>query len=559
MAHGTVDQPTNLQSVPARAPSDGEQQTEAPPRVETAEAERRFRLLSRLRHYIPTLMVMALLAGLGAYGHHSGWKLPSFSALTGNGIAARDDWCEEHAVPESQCVECNPDLLPRGKDYGWCKEHGVHNCPLHNAEVAQLKQTPLVSDADHQRAASGLASAPRPENNPVCKNYLRRIQFVSLEAVKKAGVDVALVDRQPALESIGANGQITYDQTRFASLSSRLPGTVWHVEKNVGDRVRAGEVLALVDAAEVGRAKTELIQALAQEELQKKIVNRLDGLSSQGIVPGRQSQTAQTEYVQARARLLSAQQALGNLGLAVNVEQLRGLPEEKLAERLRLLGLPDGHVQHFSPDETTANLLPVKAPMDGIIVARQVVAGEVVDTSRVLFQLADTSRMWLTLNIPVGDAGKLALGQPVRFQPDGIADEVSGKLVWISTTADQRTRMVAVRAELPNPKGQLRNETFGAGRIVLREAQDAIVVPNEAIHWEGCCHVVFVRDKGFFDKPESPKVFHIRTVRPGARSEKSTEILAGVLPGEVVATKGSDVLRAELLKNSLGEGCVCGG
>ncbi|OHB81608.1 MAG: efflux transporter periplasmic adaptor subunit [Planctomycetes bacterium RBG_16_64_12] len=505
---------------------------------------------------------MGLLAGLGAYGHHSGWKLPKFSAFASNGVAARDDWCEEHAVPESQCVECNPDLLPRGKDYGWCKEHGVQNCPLEHPDVAQVKKRPETAEEDSQRAAQALASAPRPENNAVCKNYRRRIQFASLEAVKKAGVDVALVDRQPIVESISANGQITYDQTRFASLSSRLPGTVWHVEKNVGDQVRAGEVLALVDAAEVGRAKTGLIQALAQEELQRKVVSRLDTLSSQGIVPGRQWQTAQTEYVQARARLLSAQQALGNLGLSVNVEQLRGLPEEKLAERLRLLGLPGQHIQQLSPDETTANLLPVKAPMDGIIVARQVVAGEVVDSSRVLFQLADTSRMWLTLNVSVEDAGRIVLGQPVRFRPDGSRDEVSGTLVWISTTADQQTRMVTVRAELPNPKGQLRNETFGAGRIVLREEQEAIVVPNEAIHWEGCCHVVFVRDKGYFDKPDSPKAFHIRTVRLGAGHRPEglvggtfTEVVAGVLPGEVLAAKGSDVLRAELLKNNLGEGC----
>ena len=194
--------------------------------------------------------------------------------------------------------------------------------------------------------------------------------------------------------------------------------------------------------------------------------------------------------------------------------------------------------------------------MDGIVVARRVVAGEQVDASRVLFQLADTSRMWLTLNVSVEDAGRLALGQPVRFRPDGSREEVSGKLVWISTTADQQTRMVTVRAELPNPNGQLRNETFGAGRIVLREEQEAVVVPNEAIHWEGCCNIVFVRDKGYFDK-DSPKVFHVRTVRPGAKNEKATEIIAGVLPGEVVATKGSDALRAELLKNNLGEGCGC--
>jgi multidrug efflux pump subunit AcrA (membrane-fusion protein) len=552
MSHFTADQPA------ARSPANEESPREEPRQAESSQVWGHSGLLSSVRRHIPTLAVTAALVGLGFYGHYSDWKVPRFSALAGNGAAARDDWCEEHGVPESQCVECRPDLLPQGTDFGWCKEHGVHDCPLCHAEVAQLKQTPVVADADRQRAERALASAPRPENNPVCKNYRRRIQFASLAAVKKAGVDVGLADRQPVVESVAANGQVTYDQTRFASLSSRLPGTVWRVEKNVGDRAGAGEVLALVDAAEVGRAKTELIQALAQEELQRKTVRRLETLSSQGVVAGRQAQTAQTEYVQARARLLSAQQALANLGLSVNIEQLRGFADEKLAQHLLHLGLSDNPIQHLRPDETTANLLPMKAPLDGVIVARHVVAGEVVDASRVLFQVADTRRMWLTLNVSVEDAGKLSLGQPVRFRPDGNRDEVSGKLVWISTTADPQTRTVTARAELPNLNGQLRNETFGAGRIILREERDAIVVPNEAIHWDGCCNVVFVRDKGYFDKPDSPKVFHIRTVRPGAKNGKVTEIIAGVLPGEVVATKGSDVLRAELLKNSLGEGCCAG-
>jgi RND family efflux transporter MFP subunit len=242
----------------------------------------------------------------------------------------------------------------------------------------------------------------------------------------------------------------------------------------------------------------------------------------------------------------------------VDIERLRALSDEQLVKHLRFLGLPENQARQLELEETTANLLPLIAPLDGTIVSRQVVAGEVVDASRILFQIADTSRMWLTLSVPLEDAGKLALGQPVRFRPDGSPDEVSGNLVWISTTADPQTRMVAVRAELLNPEGKLRNETFGSGRILLREEQEAIVVPNEAIHWEGCCHVVFVRDKGYFDGKGSPKVFHVRSVRLGAKNEKFTEIVAGVLPGEVLATKGSDVLRAELLKNSLGEGCCSG-
>jgi len=500
-------------------------------------------------------MVFGVIAGVGFYGHHSEWKLPKFSTLVGAEPAERDDWCAEHGVPESKCVECNVDLLPPGPQYGWCREHGVANCPLDHPDVAELKEAPAVSRADLERAARALAVEERPRNNNVCKLHQRRLQFASLDAVREAGLDVALVDRQPIQETVEATGEVRYDPTRLASLSARAPGTVWRVEKYVGDTVRVGDVLAVVDAKEVGRAKTELIHALAQEELQRKVFARLDGLSSQGIVPGRRAQEADAAYVQARARVLGAQETLVNLGLPVDVESLRNLAEEEAVAQLRLLGLPESIAAELDPRTTTANLVPLRAPLDGVVVDRQVVAGEAVDTSRVLFQVADTSRMWLMLDVRLEEADKLALGQPVQFQPDGSRQAVGGKLTWISTTADERTRTVKVRADLPNPDGRLRNETFGRGQIVLRDEPQAIAVPNEAVHWEGCCHVVFVRDKGFFDSGDSFKVFHVRTVRPAVKNEKFTEILAGVLPGEVVATKGSDVLRAQLLKNNLGEGC----
>ena len=513
------------------------------------------RLARWLIHQTPAFLVMLALAGLGVYGHRTDWTLPKFSDLTGRAVAARDDWCPEHGVPESQCVECQPDLLPPGNDYAWCTDHGVHNCPLEHPEVAQLKQPPAVAESDRERASRALASGGRPENNPLCKNYRRRIQFASLESVQKAGVDVGVVDRQPVTEAISASGQITYDQTRVASLSARLPGTVFRVMKAVGDWVRGGEILALIDAAEVGRAKSEFLQALAQEELTRKTLDRLEQLSTQGIVAGRQALAAQADHMQARARLLSVQQALANVGLPVNVESLRGLPAAELDSRLRTLGIPPEVSQNLPTSEITANLLPLRAPLDGIVVERHAVAGEVLDNFRVVFQLADTGRMWLTLAISLEDAGQVVLGQPVRFRPDGSGDEVRGTVGWISTTADPQTRTVTVRADLPNPGGRLRNETFGAGTIVVREEPEAIVVPNEAIHWEGDCHVVFVRDKHYFDSPQSPKVFHVRTVRLGAGNGNFTEVIAGVLAGEVVAGRGSDVLRAELLKNSLGEGC----
>ncbi len=512
-------------------------------------------VLAWLLNSLPTLLVFAGFGALFYFGHHFDWKLPKFSVLAGAKPVEQSDWCTEHGVPESQCVECNPDLMPQAPDYGWCAEHGVSNCPLHHPDVAQLKQTPSVTEADWKWATRALALNDRKPNNAICKMYRKRIQFASVDAVRQAGVDVELVERHPISELVAGNGEITYDPTHLASLSSRVPGTVWRVEKNIGDTVQTGGILALVDAVEVGQAKTRLMQALAEEQLQLQNVTRLK--EAGGSVARRQILEAEADLSKARAGVLSAEQSLINLGLPVATDRWHSLSERDVLTKLRFLGLPETLRSQLDEHTATTNLIPVFAPMDGVIVDRNVTAGEVVDASRVLFQVADTSRMWLMLNVPLENAGKLAVGQTVRFRPDSSPNEVTGELDWISTAADQKTRMVQVRAKLPNPDGQLRDETFGTGQVVLRDEDNAIVVPNAAVHWEGCCQIVFVRDKGYFDSPQSPKVFHVRTVRLGAKTDKFSEVIAGVLPGEVVAVDGSDVLQAQLLKNNLGAGCAC--
>ncbi|HWG46228.1 MAG TPA: efflux RND transporter periplasmic adaptor subunit [Gemmataceae bacterium] len=502
---------------------------------------------------IPTALVLAALGGLAYWGHHTGWTLPKFSALIANRNIDKDDWCGAHAVPESECVECNPDLMPKSKDYGWCDKHGVPNCPLEHPDVAQLKHTPQVAVADLERAARALALMPRPKNNRGCKLHLRRIQFASEEAFARAGIKTDSVWRSPApmVECVSANGEVTYDPTRVARLSSRVPGTVWRVDKKVGDAVKQGEVVALVETLEVGRAKAEFLQAVAQFRLKTRTYQSLRDVS--GAVAGQRIREAETALDEAHIHLLSAQQALVNLGLPVDADDLKNLPASQLATQVQFLGLPTSLRQTLNPKTTTANLLPIKAPLDGVVVDRNVVAEEVVDTTKVLLVVADVRQMWLTLNVRQEDAGLLNLGQPVRFRTNGSPMEVTGTVSWISTAVDEKTRTVRVRADLANPQGRLRANSFGNGRVVLREEKDAIIVPNEAVHWEGDCFVVFVQDKNFPDA-NGLKVFHTRTIRPGARDDKYTEIIAGVLPGEIIATEGSGIMRSELLKNNMGEG-----
>jgi cobalt-zinc-cadmium efflux system membrane fusion protein len=502
---------------------------------------------------IPAVAVFAVLAGLLYFGHRTGWTVPRFSALLGNRPAAADDWCPEHGVPESECVECNPDLMPRPTAFGWCREHGVFECPLCHPEVAQTDRPATVTAADRERARRALAAGDRVENSKSCKLHDRRIQFVSVEAADRAGVEVEPVWTGPVVEAVTANGEVTYDPTRTARLSARVPGTVFRMYKEVGDPVRAGEVVALVDAAEVGRAKAAFFQALVQTRVETANYNRLQRLAGGTTVTQQEVERAFAALSEARIRLATSQQALTNLGLPVEARAFDDVSNDDLPARLRFLGLPKAIADAFDPKATTGNLLPVTAPLDGVVATRDAVAGEVVDTVKVLSLVVDPRRMWLTLDVAQADAERVRIGQPVRFRAATGKAEAAGVISWMSTEVAERTRTVKVRADLDNPDGRLRSNTFGTGRVVLREEPKAVVVPSAAVHWEGDCHVVFVRDRDYL-RPGAPKVFHTRTVRPGVRDDRQTEIIAGVLPGELVAVRGSSALRAELLRGNMGEG-----
>lgn len=510
------------------------------------------RFLGWLLSTLPTLLILAMLAGLAWWGHHTGWKMPTFAELSGKIQTQKDDWCSEHGVPESQCFLCQPKMKKKLKSYGWCRVHGVFDCPLEHPEVVQLTKLPKITTTDREKAKRSLEFAPRPQNNNRCALHPTVVQLAAGDMVDKLGLKFEPVWTAPIEETVTANGEITYDQTKLAALATVAPGRVFRVEKQVGDVVRKGEVLALIDAAQVGKAKADLLNALAEVDLRQKNVIRLRRLSGIGVAEA-QVLEAETLLRQAEASLTSAQQALINLGLPVQVEPLQGMAPQQVNRYLQFLSLPEAIVRTLDSRTTTANLIAVRASLDGVVVERKVVEGEMVDSSCPLFFIANTDTMWLKLFVRLEDVRYLKKGQTVRFHHDGSSTPAIGRLSWISTTADEKTRTVQVRADLTNHDGQLRASTFGNGTIVLRQEPDAIVVPNQSLHSDGNCRIVFVQDKNFHKKG-APKLFHVRTVRIGAVLPTQTEIVAGVLPGEILATEGSGALRAQLLKNNLGAG-----
>jgi cobalt-zinc-cadmium efflux system membrane fusion protein len=242
----------------------------------SADASRRplpIRFALWLLHSIPTVTVLALLAAVGWWGHRTNWTMPKFSELMGSAAVAKpdDEWCAEHGVLESECLQClrEDGKLPQGQFHGWCKVHGVAECPFEYPDVVQLLNPPEVTAEQIESTETALATRPRTRNNAACKMHEKIVQLASLAAQEKAGIEIAVAEVEPVVELLAVNGQVSFDPARMAHLSSPVPGRVWRVDRSIGDRVQPGDLLLLVESTEVSRSKGESLQALGDLRLKQ--------------------------------------------------------------------------------------------------------------------------------------------------------------------------------------------------------------------------------------------------------------------------------------------------
>lgn len=408
---------------------------------------------------------------------------------------------------------------------------------------AERKQVEAEDEAD-------VIPPPKESTNEACLLDRTRVRLKSPEVAARMGLQTAVVERRPLRATLTAPAELDYDQNRVARLSARVPGTVVRVDKEVGQAVRKGEVMALVDAAEVGKVKSELLQSIAQLDLRQKALENLK--SAAGAVAAQRIQEADAAVRETQVRLLAAQQALVNLGLPVAADEVRKLPTEKQARHLRLLGLPPDLLDTLDADTASANLIPVVVPFDGVVVERNVVVGEVVDPTKVLFVVADLSSIWVMADVRTEDADQVAVGQTVIYESEGHkGEQLTGTISWTSTTVDPRTRTLKVRAAVANPKGHWRARSFGTARVFLRDDRGPVTaVPVEALQRDGDCRYVFVQ--------VNDTTFEARAVRTGVRGEVGprkqpwVEVREGLRSGERFVTTGAFALKSEILKDRLG-------
>jgi RND family efflux transporter MFP subunit len=278
-----------------------------------------------------------------------------------------------------------------------------------------------------------------------------------------------------------------------AKLRAEISGPVEQTYAEEGTRVRRGALLARIDDSAVQdaylSAKSAVRTAEAALKNAQRNAERASRLASAGALPERDLETAQWSATNAEATLADARARLATA-------------EKQL-----------GHTQ-------------VRASIDGIVSARQVAPGDVVQVGTALFTLVDLRTLRFEAAVPVEDLGRLRQGAPVEFGVSGFDRQFRGRIERINPTVDSATGQVRIYVSVPNAEQALVAGLFAEGRVAT-DARRAVAVPLSAVDRRGTAPVIH--------RIKSGKV-NVVPVQLGVTDEAAelVEVSAGLAQGDTV-------------------------
>lgn len=334
-------------------------------------------------------------------------------------------------------------------------------------------------------------------------------------------LEMLRVQALPALAvplSAALPARVVVDEDVTARLGAGVAGRVVAIKAAPGDRVRAGQVLAEIDAPEFGTALADVDRARSDEDHKRRVVERARTLVAGEGIAGRDIEAAEADLAQAHAETVRARQRLANLAPALT-PALKSAAATAHGQRLALA-----------------------SPINGVVVERAVNPALEVGPGMAapLFVVTDPNRLWLMLDVPEALLAQVRLGVRVDVESDAFPGEHFNAIVTQrGQTVDPDTRRVAVRARLDNPQGKLLPEMFVRGALLQDKGQALSVrVPNSALVNRGLYTYVFVE--------RAPGRFERRQVTLLTTGADNSYIGAGVVADERIVTTGALLLDAEM-------------
>lgn len=331
-----------------------------------------------------------------------------------------------------------------------------------------------------------------------------------------AGIILDTVGPRRMMTTLELPGEVRANDTRRAHVVARLPGVVTAVLKQEGDRVRQGDLLAVLSSRELADAKAEFLTATRHLDFLRATLTREASLWQKKISVEREFLTAKRDFEEAELQARLAGQKLVVLG--VHADSL-----------VTLADAPAGSLARHE----------LRAPLDGTVTARRVTVGEAVSADQPLFEVTDLSTVWVDVAVYAADLGAVGQGQEASIRSSDLGREVSGRISYLGPMVGGATRTATARIVVANPDGRWRPGLFVTVRVVREAATVALAVPLAAIQTFRDWQVVFVRYGDWFEA---------RPLTLGRSDGEWIEVLSGLVAGVEYARVNSFAIKAEIGK-----------
>lgn len=305
---------------------------------------------------------------------------------------------------------------------------------------------------------------------------------LSEEAIALAGIQTSRVSRQQAEKALYLYGAIAADERSSRSQVAHIGGRIEKLFVSfTGERIKEGQVLALIYSPELLRAQQELLEAVKREAEFPELAEA------------------------ARAKL-----SLWKL-------------DKSQIEAIESAGKANPYIE-------------IRADFNGIVTGKHVNQGDYVDKGTPLFTVSDLSSVWALFDAYQGDLPFLKNGDIVEFQTQALPGKTfSGKISFIEPVVDGNTRSSKVRVDVSNQGGELKPGMYlnGTVRAKMQNSEGHIIVPASAVLWTGKRSIVYVKQQ----ETETP-AFMLREIELGPSLGDAWVVLSGISEGEEIATKG---------------------
>lgn len=356
------------------------------------------------------------------------------------------------------------------------------------------------------------------------------------EAITNAGITVEAVRETMRADRITAPGLMAVDDTRTARIGSLQEGLIVDTLAQVGDRVKARQLLARMHSHVLHDAWAGYRKAVADERRVARVLSfavdaheraqRLytdKAVSQQDVQRAEVEQSSATEMVAvAKAEVRRSIEELEHVGVSIHEQPGPGASGADVAAE-------------------TEERIPVRSPIGGVVLERLVTPGSTVTPGTPLFVVSDLATLWAVAEVDESHLSRVKVGRPVDVVVAAYPGEhFAGTISFIADIVNPKTRRITIRCTVANADGRLKPEMFATMALGEGVPRAIVAVPAAALQSVNGALSVFVAEAG--------GRFVARPVTTAVHLDGLVEVTSGLEAGERVAVNGSFVLKSELGK-----------